>query len=421
MADANVGARLREVGEAARTCAAIIGAADTALKNRALDEIVKQLQMARARLLGENEKDVRAGRKRGLDDALLDRLELNDARVDAMMDGVRQIAALPDPVGEISDVRPRPSGIHVGHMRVPLGVIGVIYEARPNVTVDAAALCLKSGNAAVLRGGSEAIHSNRAIAACIESGLERAGLPAACVQVVKIAGREAVGALLALDEYIDVIIPRGGKGLLRRVKAESAIPVIQHLDGVCHVYVDDRADRDMALAVAENAKAQRFGVCNAMETLLVAERVAADFLPRFAARMERRGVALRGCEQTCRLLPEAAAAGEDDWGAEYLAPILAVKIVAGLDEAVAHVERYGSGHTDAIVTGDYARAMYFLRRVNSSSVLVNASTRFSDGYEYGLGAEIGISTGVLHVRGPVGLDGLTTRKFVVFGDGHVRE
>ena len=421
MANANVEAQLREIGEAARTCAAILGTADTALKNRALDEIAKQLQMARARLFSENRKDVRDGRERGLDDALLDRLELTDARVDAMIDGVRQVAALPDPVGAISDVRPRPSGIHVGHMRTPLGVIGIIYEARPNVTVDAAALCLKSGNAAILRGGSEAIHSNRAIASCLEDGLERAGLPAACVQVVKITGREAVGAMLALDGHIDVIIPRGGKGLLRRVNAESAIPVIQHLDGVCHVYVDDRADCDMALAVAENAKAQRFGVCNAMETLLVADGIAADFLPRFGARMERRGVELRGCERTCRVLPQAAVAGEEDWGAEYLAPILAVKIVAGLDEAVAHIERHGSRHTDAIVTDDHARAMQFLRRVDSSSVLINASTRFSDGYEYGLGAEIGISTGVLHVRGPVGLDGLTTRKFVVFGDGHVRE
>ena len=420
MDDANVEAQLEEIGEAARTCAAILGAAATAIKNRALDEIAEQLRMARARLFDENAKDLARGREHGLDAALLDRLELNDARVDAMIDGVRQIAALPDPVGEIGDVRPRPSGIHVGHMRVPLGVIGIIYEARPNVTVDAAALCLKSGNAAILRGGSEAIHSNRALASCIESGLERAGLPAACVQVVKIAGREAVGAMLALNEHIDVIIPRGGKGLLARVEAESAIPVIQHLDGVCHVYVDDRANRDMALAVAENAKVQRFGVCNAMETLLVAADVAADFLPRFAARMEERGVELRGCEQTCRILPQAVAAGEDDWGAEYLAPILAVKIVAGLDEAVAHIERHGSRHTDAIVTDDHARAMDFLRRVNSSSVLINASTRFSDGYEYGLGAEIGISTGVLHVRGPVGLAGLTTRKFVVFGDGHVR-
>ena len=421
MADASVKARLIEIGEAARTCAALLAGASSARKNRALEEIVKQLHMARARLFEANAKDLEHGRARGLGAALLDRLKLNEARVDAMIDGVRQIAALPDPVGEISDMRPRPSGIHVGHMRTPLGVIGIIYEARPNVTVDAAALCLKSGNAAILRGGSEAIHSNRAIAACIENGLERAGLPAACVQVVKIAGREAVGALLALDKYIDVIIPRGGKGLLARVSTESKIPVIQHLDGVCHVYVDDRADRDMAVAVAENAKAQRFGVCNAMETLLVASAIGADFLPRFGARMEDRGVELRGCEQTRAILPQAAPAGADDWSAEYLAPILAVRIVAGLDEAVAHIERYGSRHTDAIITDDHARAMDFLRRVNSSSVLINASTRFSDGYEYGLGAEIGISTGVLHVRGPVGLEGLTTRKFVVFGDGHVRE
>ncbi len=418
---ANTRICLKEIGEAARICAAIIGAAETSVKNGALHEIAKQLHLSRKRLLKENAVDLEAGRKRGIGDALLDRLELTPGRMDAMVAGVREIADLPDPVGEISGVQSRPSGIRVGRMRTPLGVIGIIYEARPNVTADAAALCLKSGNASILRGGSEAIHSNRAIAGCIERGLERAGLPAACVQVVKAPGRESVSAMLALDDCIDVIIPRGGKGLIERITAESKIPVIKHLHGICHVYVDSDADIAMALAVAENAKAQRFGVCNAMETLLVAEDVAAEFLPRFAGRMKKHGVELRGCDKTRRILPDIAGAEDDDWQEEYLAPILSVKTVAGLDQAISHIETYGSKHTDAIVTRNHERAMHFLRRVDSSSVIINASTRFADGYEYGLGAEIGISTDVLHVRGPVGLKGLTTQKFVVFGSGQVRE
>lgn len=418
---ADIRARLRQIGASARTCAAVIGAAETPVKNAALHAIASQLDQSREHLMGENAADLEAARERGTAGALLDRLELNAARMDAMIAGVREIAELPDPVGEISGVRARPSGIQVGHMRTPLGVVGIIYEARPNVTADAAALCLKSGNASILRGGSEAIRSNRAIAACIERGLEEVGLPADCVQVVKTPGRESVSAMLALDECIDVIIPRGGKGLIERVAAESKIPVIKHLDGICHVYVDDGADIGMALDIAENAKAQRFGVCNAMETLLVAAGAAAEFLPRFAARMKKRGVELRGCDKTRGVLPDIAAAADGDWREEYLAPVLSVKTVAGMDEAIAHIGTYGSKHTDAIVTRDHARAMRFLREVDSSSVIVNASTRFSDGHEYGLGAEIGISTDVLHVRGPVGLEGLTTQKFVVFGGGQVRE
>lgn len=417
----DIRARLRQIGAAARTCAAVIGAAETPLKNGALHAIAAQLERSREHLMGENAADLKAARERGTAGAMLDRLELNAARMDAMIAGVREIADLPDPVGEISGVQARPSGIRVGRMRTPLGVVGIIYEARPNVTADAAALCLKSGNASILRGGSEAIRSNRAIAGCIERGLEEAGLPADCVQVVKTPGRESVSAMLALDDCIDVIIPRGGKGLIERVAAESKIPVIKHLDGICHVYVDDGADIGMALDIAENAKAQRFGVCNAMETLLVADSAAAEFLPRFAARMKERGVELRGCDKTRRVLPDIAAAGDGDWREEYLAPILSVKTVAGMDEAIAHIGAWGSKHTDAIVTRDHARAMRFLREVDSSSVIINASTRFSDGHEYGLGAEIGISTDVLHVRGPVGLEGLTTQKFVVFGGGQVRE
>ncbi|MDD9868516.1 MAG: glutamate-5-semialdehyde dehydrogenase [Gammaproteobacteria bacterium] len=418
---ADVRAGLKQIGAAARTCAAVIGAAETPVKNGALHAIARQLDRSREQLLKENAADLEAARARGTGGAMLDRLELTAARMDAMIAGVREIADLPDPVGEISGVQARPSGIRVGRMRTPLGVVGIIYEARPNVTADAAALCLKSGNASILRGGSEAIHSNRAIAACIERGLGEAGLPAACVQVVKTPGRESVSAMLALDDCIDVIIPRGGKGLIERVAAESKIPVIKHLDGICHVYVDDGADIGMALDIAENAKAQRFGVCNAMETLLVAESVAAEFLPRFAARMQKRKVELRGCDKTRRVLPDIAAAADGDWREEYLAPILSVKTVAGMDEAIAHIGAWGSKHTDAIVTRDHARAMRFLREVDSSSVIINASTRFSDGHEYGLGAEIGISTDVLHVRGPVGLEGLTTQKFVVFGGGQVRE
>ena len=367
-----------------------------------------------------NARDLAAGRAGGLDEAQLDRLELTPGRIDAMIEGLRQVAALTDPVGEITGLSYRPSGIQVGRMRVPLGVVGIIYESRPNVTVDAASLCLKSGNAAILRGGSEAIHSNGAIAACIGRGLAAAGLPAGAVQVVETTDRAAVGELITMPEYVDVVVPRGGKSLIERISAESRVPVIKHLDGVCHVYIDDGADFDKALAIATNAKTQRYGVCNAMETLLIAESVAKALLPRLAAAYAAAGVEVRGCPRTRELLPECTAASEADWATEYLAPVLAVRVVSDLDAAIDHISRYGSGHTDAIVTEDYRRARRFLREVDSSSVMVNASTRFADGFEYGLGAEIGISTDKLHARGPVGLEGLTSQKFVVFGDGQVR-
>lgn len=355
---------------------------------------------------------------------MLDRLALTDARIDTMIEGCRQVAGLPDPVGTITDMAYQPSGIQVGQMRVPLGVIGIIYESRPNVTIDAAALCLKSGNAAILRGGSEALHSNQALAAIIQAGLEQAGLPREAVQVVPTTDRAAVGALLRMPQYVDVIVPRGGKGLIERVSNESQIPVIKHLDGVCHVYVDGGADLDKALAVAVNAKTQRYGTCNTMETLLVHADRAEAFLPRLAAALGEHQVSLRGCARTRAILADRAAdiaeASEDDWVAEYLGPILAIRVVDDLDAAIDHINTYGSHHTDSIVTEDYTRARRFLRAVDSSSVMVNASTRFADGFEYGLGAEIGISTDKLHARGPVGLHGLTTLKYVVFGDGHVR-
>ncbi|MGD8617192.1 MAG: glutamate-5-semialdehyde dehydrogenase, partial [Gammaproteobacteria bacterium] len=350
----------------------------------------------------------------------LDRLALTQARIDAMAEGLRQVAALPDPVGAITGLDYRPSGIQVGRMRVPLGVIGIIYESRPNVTADAAALCLKSGNACILRGGSEAMHSNQAIARCIHYGLEQAGLPATAVQVVATTDRAAVGELLRLEDYVDVIVPRGGKGLIERVSRESRIPVIKHLDGVCHTYVDDHADVDKAVRVAFNAKTQRYGTCNTMETLLVAAGIAERVLPPLAELYQQQGVELRGCERTRKVLPDIVAARESDWDEEYLAPILAVRVVDDLDAAMEHIRAHGSGHTDAIVTESISRARRFLREVDSSSVMVNASTRFADGFEYGLGAEIGISTNKLHARGPVGLEGLTTLKFIVLGDGHIR-
>nr|BAL52441.1 gamma-glutamyl phosphate reductase [uncultured Gammaproteobacteria bacterium]BAL54503.1 gamma-glutamyl phosphate reductase [uncultured Gammaproteobacteria bacterium] len=397
-----------------------MGRATTAAKNRALIAIAAAIESEREQIKRENAKDLALGREQGLSPALLDRLELTDPRIDAMAEGLRQIAALPDPVGQVSDLNYRPSGIQVGRMRVPLGVIGIIYESRPNVTVDAAGLCLKAGNACILRGGSEALCSNQALAACIRQGLAQAGLPETAVQVVATADRAAVAELIKLDRYLDVIIPRGGKGLIERIVAESKIPVIKHLDGNCHVYIDDRADLTKAIAIAFNAKAQRFGVCNAMETLLVAEGIAAQVLPPLAAKYHEAGVELRGCAKTRAILPDCLEATEADWYTEYLAPILAIRVVSGLDEAIEHIQRYGSGHTDAIVTEDFTRARRFLREVDSSSVMVNASTRFADGFEYGLGAEIGISTDKLHARGPVGLEGLTTQKFIVLGDGHVR-
>ena len=411
---------MRAIGTQARAASRPMSRAETAAKNQALLAIADALEAGASTLIGENLKDLQAGRANGLDPAMLERLELTPDRISAMADGVRQVAALPDPVGEITGLTYRPSGIQVGRMRVPLGVIGIIYESRPNVTADAAALCLKSGNACILRGGSESIHSNKAIAACIRAGLETAGLPADAVQVIETTDRAAVGALLRLDDCIDVIVPRGGKGLIKRIMAESRIPVIKHLDGICHVYIDDHCDLDKAQRIAINAKTQRYGVCNAMETLLVARRIAPIVLPELARELIRKGVELRGCERTREIVAEAIPASAEDWDTEYLAPILSIRVVDDMDAALDHIQQHGSGHTEAIVTEDYSRARRFLREVDSSSVMVNASTRFADGFEYGLGAEIGISTDKLHARGPVGLEGLTTLKFVVLGDGHVR-
>jgi glutamate-5-semialdehyde dehydrogenase len=409
------------VGQRARAASRIVGRAETRAKDAALLAIAAALEAAEEQLLKENHIDMEAGRASGLEPALLDRLEITPKGVKAMAQGLREVAAQFDPIGEITDLKYRPSGIQVGKMRVPLGVIGIIYESRPNVTADAAALCLKAGNAAILRGGSEALHSNRAIAACIQQGLAAAGLPADAVQVIDTADRSAVGALIRMAEYVDVIVPRGGKGLIERISQEARVPVIKHLDGVCHVYIDDRADLDKAVTVAYNAKTQRYGTCNTLETLLVAEGIAEQVLPKLGKMYQDAGVELRGCPRTCELLPGIATATEDDWYAEYLAPILAIRVVKDLDEAMAHIATYGSAHTDAIMTEDYHRARRFLREVDSSSVMVNASTRFADGGEYGLGAEIGISTDKLHARGPVGVEGLTTLKFVVLGDGHIRQ
>jgi glutamate-5-semialdehyde dehydrogenase len=411
---------MAELGVAARAASRVVAASSTAVRNNALLAAHDALDGARARLAEANAGDLERGRANGLAAPLMDRLELTPARIDTMLEGLRQVAALPDPVGSISELNTMPSGIQVGRMRVPLGVIGIIYESRPNVTVEAASLCLKSGNATILRGGSEALASNCAIAECLSTGLLAAGLPAAAVQVVETTDRAAVGRLIAMPEYVDVIVPRGGKSLIERISNEAKVPVIKHLDGVCHVYIDDGADDDMAEAIAVNAKTQRYGTCNTMETLLVAESKAADILPRLAAAYAAAGVELRGCRRTLQILPQANAATEQDWHEEYLAPILAVRVVAGLDEAIDHINTYSSLHTDSIVTRDYARAMRFLREVDSSSVMVNASTRFADGFEYGLGAEIGISTDKLHARGPVGLEGLTSQKYVVFGEGQIR-
>jgi len=414
-------ATMRALGERARRASRLMMKAETAAKNAALLAMAEALEHARDTLIAENKKDLDAGRQDGLGDALLDRLMLNVDRVRAMAEGLRQIATLPDPVGSITDLNYRPSGIQVGRMRVPLGVIGIIYESRPNVTADAAGLCLKSGNCAILRGGSESIHSNRAIAACIQAGLRSAGLPEDAVQVVGTTDRAAVGELITMKDYVDVIVPRGGKSLIERITAEATIPVIKHLHGVCHVYIDDRADYDKAVKIAFNAKCQRYGTCNTMETLLVHRAVADKFLPPLARLYQEQKVELRGCEATRQVLAGIKAATEEDWSTEYLAPILSIRVVDGLDAAIEHIARYGSQHTDAIVTEDLTRARRFLREVDSSSVMVNASTRFADGFEYGLGAEIGISTDKLHARGPVGLEGLTSVKFIVLGDGHVRK
>ena len=416
----DVAGYMQQVGEHARAAARALTRADTAAKNKALLGIAEAVHGSRASLEAANRRDLEGGAAKGLDAALLDRLELTQGRIDGMIEGLRQIAGLPDPVGAVTDLSYRPSGIQVGRMRVPLGVIGIIYESRPNVTADAAALCLKSGNATVLRGGSEAFHSNQAIADCIRAGLEGAGLPAHSVQVIATTDRAAVGALIAMPEYVDVIIPRGGKGLIKRISREARVPVIKHLDGICHVYIDDRADLDKAYRVALNAKTQRYGTCNTMESLLVADAIAESILPRLAAAFAEKGVELRGCPRTREILVQATEAKQQDWDTEYLAPILSIRVVADMDAAMEHIDRHGSHHTDAIVTEDYTRARRFLREVDSSSVMVNASTRFADGFEYGLGAEIGISTDKFHARGPVGLDGLTSVKFVVLGNGEIR-
>jgi len=412
---------MQDLGQRARVAARAMSRAETAAKDAALVAMADEIERQTDTLIAANKKDLDAGKAQGLDAALLDRLELNTARIKAMADGLRQIAALPDPVGEITDLNYRPSGIQVGRMRVPLGVIGIIYESRPNVTADAAGLCLKSGNATILRGGSEAIHSNQAVAACIQAGLKQAGLPEDAVQVVETTDRAAVGELIRMKEYVDVIVPRGGKSLIERISAEATIPVIKHLHGVCHVYIDDKADMDKAVKVAFNAKTQRYGTCNTMETLLVARAVAARILPALAEMYQEKGVELRGCEATRKIVPGIKSATEEDWHTEYLAPILSIRVVENVDEAMDHIARYGSAHTDSIVTEDITHARRFLREVDSSSVMVNASTRFADGFEYGLGAEIGISTDKLHARGPVGLEGLTSVKFIVLGDGHVRK
>ncbi len=416
---------MSEVGLAARVASRAIGRASTAQKNQALSAIADRISEQADVLKKANALDLTSGKEKGLDAALLDRLELTNERIDSMAEGLRQIATLPDPIGVISDLAYRPSGIQVGKMRVPLGVIGIIYESRPNVTADAAGLCLKSGNAVILRGGSEAIHSNQAIALCIKHGLEVAGLPATAVQVIETTDRAAVGELLRMKESVDVIIPRGGKSLIERISNESEVPVIKHLDGICHVYIDDDADKEKALSVAFNSKTQRYGTCNTMETLLLAESVAADILPDLAKMYLDKGVELRACEKTQALLKanniEVNAAVEDDWSTEYLAPILSIKMVQGIDAAISHINQYSSQHTESIVTENYTKSRQFLREVDSSSVMVNASTRFADGFEYGLGAEIGISTDKLHARGPVGLEGLTSQKYIVLGDGHIRQ
>ena len=411
---------MTEIGQRARAAARSLARAKTAKKNAALVAIADAIETECDSLLEANQLDLQSARSGGLNGALLDRLELNKERISSMAQGLRDIAALPDPIGAISDLNYRPSGIQVGRMRVPLGVVGIIYESRPNVTADAAGLCLKAGNAAILRGGSEAIRSNQAISDCIREGLQITGLPADAVQVVSTTDREAVGELVRMNQYVDVIIPRGGKGLIERISDEATVPVIKHLDGICHVYIDDRADPEKAISVAFNAKTQRYGTCCTMETLLVAKEIGSRVLPDLARKFEEAGVELRGCAQSRSMVPEMKPASDADWDTEYLAPILSVRIVEGLDEAIGHIQVHGSNHTDSIVTEDFARARRFLTEVDSSSVMVNASTRFADGFEYGLGAEIGISTDKLHARGPVGLEGLTSQKFVVIGDGHIR-
>ena len=412
---------MKTIGANASHASRILAKASTTTKNDALTKIAFALEENRANLLIANSQDMNNARTHGLDAAMLDRLALSESRINAMIEGLNQVAALPDPIGHVTDLQSRPSGIELGKMRVPLGVIGIIYESRPNVTIDAASLCLKSGNATILRGGSEAILSNQALASCINQGLLNAGLPSTAVQVIQTTDRDAVGELIIMNDHVDVIIPRGGKGLIKRLTADARVPTIKHLDGNCHVYIDSDADHTKAINIAFNSKTHRYGVCNAMESLLIAESVALELLPKLAAKFTEKGVELRGCEQSIKILPSLNAAVEEDWSDEYLAPILAIKIVTGIDQAIAHINHYSSKHTESIVTENKDTSQQFLAEIDSSSVIVNASTRFADGFEYGLGAEIGISTDKIHVRGPVGLEGLTSQKWVVFGDGQVRE
>ena len=416
----DIAAYMQQLGQAARAASRETARADADTKNLALTTIAAAILRDREALLAANQADLEAACAAGMEAAMLDRLALSEKNIANMAEGLRQIAALPDPVGEISELKYRPSGIQVGRMRVPLGVIGIIYEARPNVTVDAAGLCIKSGNAAILRGGSEAIRCNRALAALVHEGLAQAGLPTTAVQVVETTDRAAVGELVTMKDYVDVIVPRGGKGLIARISEEARIPVIKHLDGNCHIYIDEDADAQKAIAIVDNAKTQRLGTCNTLESLLISRAVAAEMLPALARMLTDKGVEIRGCAETRAIVPAAKVASEEDYYTEYLDAIISVKVVAGLEEAIAHINHYSTQHTEAIVTENYTHARRFLREVDSSSVLVNASTRFADGFEYGLGAEIGISTDKLHARGPVGLEGLTSMKYIVLGDGQVR-
>ena len=411
---------MQTVGVAARAASRLMAAADTSSKNQALIHIAATILREKTALLAANKQDCDAAKSNGLDDAMLDRLTLTEKSIASMAEGLQQIAALADPIGEMSDFKYRPSGIQIGQMRVPLGVIGIIYEARSNVTIDAAGLCIKSGNACILRGGSEAIHCNQALAKLVHEGLAKVGLPKNAVQVVETTDRQAVGELITMKDYVDVIVPRGGKGLIERISSDARIPVIKHLDGNCHVYIDDEADLTKALAIVENSKAQRLGTCNTAESLLVARSVAKTMLPKLADMLTKHGIEIRGCAETLKLVPQAKPATEEDYYTEYLAAIISCKVVDDLDEAIAHINQYSSQHTESIVTESYTKARRFLREVDSSSVMVNASTRFADGFEYGLGAEIGISTDKLHARGPVGLEGLTSLKYIVLGDGQVR-
>ncbi|NKB34236.1 MAG: glutamate-5-semialdehyde dehydrogenase [Pseudomonadales bacterium] len=417
----DIEAYMNKLGSQARVASREISRATTAAKNKALLATADAINANRAALMEANQKDLKAGAEKGLEAALMDRLELTDARIDNMIEGLQQVSLLDDPVGEVSDLKFRPSGIQVGRMRVPLGVIGIIYESRPNVTCEAASLCLKSGNATILRGGSEALHSNQAIAACIKEGLQAAGLSEHVVQVLDRTDREAVGKLITMPEYVDVIVPRGGKGLIERISNDAKVPVIKHLDGNCHIYIDDKADIDKSISVAVNAKTQRYGTCCTLESLLVAAGIASEVLPKLCDEYKTHKVEIRGCEKTQSLIDGVVPATDEDYETEYLAPIVSIKIVSDLDQAIHHINEFSSQHTDSIMTQDHNRAQRFLREVDSSSVMVNASTRFADGFEYGLGAEIGISTDKLHARGPVGVEGLTSQKYIVLGDGHIRQ